>query len=491
MAQTNLPASFVDVTSTLGGQLLNLLLADDIVPGADPSYQLCKTIFLYHPLGLKMTEGPIKVAQSQRRVRTIQDSPNEVAEELDRVWQLMAGDELVRSVFTLTRVYGIASLVILVDGEDASKPLDPWKLGEKKVTFNVLDPLNTSGSLVLSQIPTSRDFMKPVMVRSMNTTWHPTRFFVAMNEQPVYIAYTQSAFGFVGRSVYQRALYPLKSYIRTMIANDMVATKLGLLIAKQKKPGSVIDNIMATVAGMKRALLQQAQTNQVLSIDVDEEVQTLNMQNVDGAGKFARDNILVDVATAADMPAAILKNETLTAGFGEGVEDAKNNARYIDGVRAQIEPAYQFLEPIAMHRAWNPNFFERIRARYPERYRSTSYEDFFTEARQNYHAEWESFLIEPESEAVNVEKIKSEAITAALQTIMGELDPENKLKAIEWFVENIQENKRLIPHELELNLDDLNEHLKEMKDQADAAADGGEDEDGGAVAKKAGGFGLK
>jgi hypothetical protein len=487
---SNVPGAFVDVTSTLGGALLNLLMADDIQPGSDPGYQLCKAIFLYHPLGRKMTEAPIRLAQSQKRIRTVQDAPNELVEELDQVWKLMKGDDLVCGVQTLARVYGIASLVILVDDEDSAKPIDPWKLAGKKVTFNLLDPLNTSGSLVLNQVPTSQEFMKPATVRSSGKTWHPTRFAVTMNEQPVYIAYTSAAFGFVGRSVYQRALFPLKSFVRTMIANDMVATKLGLLVAKQEKPGSIIDNIMAAVAGRKRSLLQQAQTNQILSIGTEEAIETLNMMNVDGAGKFARDNILVDIATAADMPAAILKNETLTAGFGEGIEDAKNNARYINGVRTEIEPLYGFLEPIAMHRAWDENFYERLKAKYPERYRNQSYEDFFTEARQNYSAEWEEFLIEPESEAVNVEKTKSEAITAVAQSILDKLDPENQLLTIEWLVQNIQENKRLVPHELELDLDDLRDHLKEQAERNQNQEDNmaGEDND---VAKKAGNFTLR
>ena len=38
--------------------------------------------------------------------------------------------------------------------------------------------------------------------------YHPSRARICLNEMPVYLGYTNSAFGYVGRSVYQRALFP-------------------------------------------------------------------------------------------------------------------------------------------------------------------------------------------------------------------------------------------------------------------------------------------
>ncbi|KGC14621.1 hypothetical protein DM48_362 [Burkholderia gladioli] len=53
--------------STLSSSLMDLLGADDIVPGSEPSYQLCKTIYVSHPLGGKIVDQPIKLAMSQKR----------------------------------------------------------------------------------------------------------------------------------------------------------------------------------------------------------------------------------------------------------------------------------------------------------------------------------------------------------------------------------------------------------------------------------------
>lgn len=493
MSQDPVASSQLLVTTSVGGSLLSLLMAPDIEPGSDVSYQLCKSIYIYHPLGKKMADTPIVVAMSRPRKRVVQGAPNEVMEEFNREWARMKGDDLVLNTHSVSRIYGISSLVLGIDGEDDSVPADLWKIWDKKVYFNILDPLNTAGSLVLSQIPTSPHFNKPVTVRTQGKAFHPSRFSVVMNEQPVYLAYSVSAFGFVGRSVYQRALFPLKSYIRSMIANDMILTKLGLLVVKKKKPGSLVDNIMLKVAGIARELLKQAQTGQVLQIDVEESIETLNMMNVDGAGTFARTNVLKDVATAADMPAVMLENETMVGGFGEGTEDAKNISRYIDGVRGHIEPSYAFLEPVAMHRAWSPEFYKRIQVLYPDQYGSRQYEDAFMEWRNKYHAEWESFLVEPESESVNVEKTKNESVVAVAQTLLAQVDPENKLVVIQWMLDNIQENKRLFPHEMDLDVDALKDYLEQQAEQAQAAAEaaaaGDEGAEGGPVSKKFGRMG--
>lgn len=486
----NVGSSQISVTgSTLGGSLMNLLMADDIQPGADPSYQLCKIIYAYHPLGLKMAETPIEIAQSQERDRVVQDAPNEVMEAFKIEWEALSATGLIYNTIRLARVYGIASVVAIVDSEDANEPLDYGSIWNKRIDFNVLDPLNTAGSLVLSQIPTNRNFNKPVTVMTNGMRFHPTRFEVMMNEQPVYLAYTSSAFGFVGRSVYQRALYPLKSFVRSMIADDMIATKLGLLVAKQKQPGSIIDNAMKMIAGIKRGLLKEAQTGQVLSIGTEESIETLNMMNVDGAGGYSRTNILKNVATAAKMPAKLLDNETLVSGFGEGTEDAKNIAKYIDGVRHDMEPLYKFFERITMYRAWNPQFYERIQTLYPEQFGRRTYDDAFGEWVENYQATWPSLLVEPESEQVKVDQTRAESTIAFLQTIVDKVDPINKMKAIQWAADNISENKKLFPHELELDWDELQDWLESQPAQPPMDDEKIDQAEGNDVAKKVGRFG--
>ena len=457
-------------SSPLGTSLEALLLADEIAPGYAPGYELCKVVYLFHPLGAKMAETPIKLAQSQQRLITIQNGPEEKVREafLDERKRLRA-DFHVYNTMVQARVYGVSTLVIGAVGKDPKTPLDPWKLWEEKLYFSTFDPLNTAGSLVLNQNPNDPDFQKVVEVSAGGKTYHRSRAVVVMNEAPIYIAYTSSGFGYVGRSIYQRALFPLKSYVQTMIANDMVSRKVGLIIAKMKAASSVVDWMMQKLAGVKRILLRQGVTNQVLGITPEEDIESLNLQNLEGPLKLARTNILEDIATATPMPAKLITQETFAEGFGEGEEDAKYVAHYIDGIREGMQPLYDFTDDIAMFRAWNPEFYAQVQKEFPE-YRKVKFETAFYSWKNSFAASWPSLLTEPESELIKVDETRFKSVIAMLEVLLPVVDPENKALVIQWAVDNFNERKRLISSPLNLVIEALQEFLeKNQKMQEDAA----------------------
>lgn len=467
-------ASFENTTIQIGspvGNALMKILGGDIIPGTAPSYELCKEIYLFHPLGQKMAEAPVAMAQRQQRKITVPSAPDEVVKAFTDEWKALGANKTIRNGHTLKRVYGISSIVMGCKGKPSNEPLEMTELYQLPIFFNVLDPLNTAGSLVLNQIPTASDFNKPAQVTTNGESYHPSRTQVMMNESPVYIAWSNSAFGYVGRSVYQRALFPLKSFIRSMIADDMIQTKVGAIVTKTDSGGSVMDNIMERVIGWKRSLIKRLQTNEVLSIGLEESVETLDMQNVDGAGTYSRTNIIKNAATAADMPAKLLENETMVAGFGEGTEDAKNNALYIEGTREEMDPEYRWFDNITQYRAWSPPFYMRMQRLYPEKFPpEKSFDEAFLEWRAAFKAEWPSLLIEPESEKVKVQETKFKTVMSAVELILSKADPKNQAIALEWLADEISENKTMFTRELELDLVALESFLGEQQDIADEAA---------------------
>jgi hypothetical protein len=455
-------------TSNLGGSLQQLLMADEIMPGSDASYQTCKTIYAYHPLGRKMADAPITMAQSQKRQISVTNAPEaRVREAFEDEWTRINADLYIAQVASVARIYGVGSIIVGAREIDPEKELPLDKLADLSIYFNVLDPLNTAGSLVLNQDPNAPDFLKYTSIAVSGRVYHRCRSVVIMNERPLYIEYTTSAFGYVGRSVYQRALFPLKSFVSTMITDDLVARKAGLIIAKLKAPGSIIDNAMQRMAGVKRQLLKEAQTNNVMSIDLAESIESLNLQNVDGAGSFARTNILKNIATAADMPAKILENETMVAGFGEGTEDAKNIARYIDGIREWLTPVYAFFDEIVMRRAWNEDFYRTIQADFPE-YADVSYTDAFYRWKNSFEATWPSLLKDPEADT-KAEDVRQKAILSMVHMLLPQVDPDNRARLIEWAVDSAGENKTLFPQPLILDY----EALKEFEPQPTPQGGGG------------------
>ena len=449
-----------ELTEGVSGFLNDILLADDIVPGASPSYQLCKLIYLFHPLGAKIVDAPIKMAQSKPRKISIPDSPEDIVKEAFLTeWKRIKADELIYATMSNARMYGISSIFMGVKGQPLDSDINLFDIPQREIYFNVYDPLNNAGSLVLDQNPNAEDFQKPYQLTAAGRPLDMSRACIIFNERPIYLAFTSSAFGFVGRSVYQRPLFPLKSFIRTMVADDMVALKAGVIVAKMQPAGSIVDNIMRKASELKRSLLREAQTTNVISIGQNDEISAIDLTNVHDALERARDNIVVNIATACDMPSIILKNETLTQGFGEGSEDAKVVMSYIDGIRENMQPLYEFFDRIVQVKAWTPEFYASVQAKFPDEYGIVSYEVAFQQWRNSFHAEWPKLLEDPEDKKVKVEDVKYQAMLKAVELLIGQVDPENKARIVEWMADNMNENKAMFSNPLELDYQALAEFV--------------------------------
>jgi len=465
--------SSVDIDgSALGSALQSILLCSDIVPGSDLSYEICKLLYLFHPLGQKMTQTPVKMAQFKPRKISVGDGPEEeLVKQFEKQWKEDQVDHTICWTATVARIYGISSLALLQEDVDSSQPLDLDTLADKSISFNVFDPLNTAGSLVLNQNPNAMDFLKHGDIAVQGQRYHRSRTVVLLNEQPVYIAYMPAAFGFVGPSVYQRALYPMKTFIQTMLADDMVSRKVGLIIATLKMASSVVNAVMRAAAATKRAILKLGATDNVLSIAEGESISSLDLTNIDGPLEAARKHAVENTASACDMPASILKHESYAEGFGEGTEDAKAVAAYLDGIRTWMDRLYAFMDMVTQRRAWNKKFYKVIQEKYPESYGKKPYEQAFYEWSNSFTAEWPPLIQEPESEKVRVADTKLKACIALAQVLLPEMDPENKVAVIKFIEDTTNNMQEWFPVPLELDYDALKEYTPpEQQEQEEPAA---------------------
>jgi hypothetical protein len=459
--------AFLGIDGSGSSPLVQMLMGEAILPGSELSYQLCKTIHSYHPLGALLTDGPITLAQSQPRILKCSVlGEGAILEQFQNTFDSISkigGTSVIHNLLKTSRMYGISSLGVGEIGRDPATAFDINDIGDRDLYFNVFDPLNTAGSLVLNQNPNSPDFLKPGRVEVNGQVWHPSRIHIKMHEQPIYIEYTGSAFGFVGRSVYQRALYPLKTFLQTMITDQWVTLKAGLLVAKMETPSSFIDNLMQKFAVGKRVAIKNGVTSQVLQIGLEEEIETLNMMNLDKAAGFARENVLKNIAAACGMPATLISQETMSSEMHEGAEDAKKEAQYLDYVRQDAQPAYDFMDRIVMRKAWTPEFFETLLERYPE-YRSKGYEVAVHEWIRAFTTTWPNLLTEPDSEKSKTADVKFKAVVAAVEVLAPEMDPENKANLIEWVADNINEAEALFSGKLVIDRDKLEDFLSENRE---------------------------
>jgi hypothetical protein len=172
---------------------------------------------------------------------------------------------------------------------------------------------------------------------------------------------------------------------------------------------------------------------------------------------------LENIANAVDMPVKLLTQESFAEGFGEGSEDAKAVARYMDRLRETMDPVYRFLDRIVMHRAWTPAFFNSLKKRFPEKYGESTYREAFYDWANSFQAVWPSYLREPDSDQVKVDDTKMKAAISIYQILEFSFDPENKARLIQWICDAITNNKLLYSSPLSLDYKKLLTQLK--KDQ--------------------------
>ncbi|HBR4105420.1 TPA: DUF1073 domain-containing protein [Klebsiella pneumoniae] len=447
-----------EIGSCSHSELMALLDSDDIQPGSTAGYQTCKTIYLFHPLGGKMVDRPIKMAMNESRTVHISQAygiEQRLRDAFEREWKALGADRHIANAARISRIYGVSAIAMLVDNQEPSSAVDYRTLYKHNVTFNILDPLNTAGSIVLNQDPNAQDFQKVEGIRVAGKPYHKSRCVVQQNEDPIYLAYNSAAFGFTGRSVYQRALFPLKSFIQTMRTDDMVAVKGGLLVTKIKGPSSVVNNMMQKLSGIKRMMLKRGKTGEVLQIGDGDNIESIDLSNLEKPLDSARKHILENVAAAADMPAIILNSETFAQGFGEGTEDARAVAVYIDNIREWLDQLYAFFIRVCQYRAWSIEFFQSLRADFPDL--KNTYSLYFASWINNFEYRWPPSLKEPDSEKVKVDETRFKAIVSMLEVLLPQVntDDENRALLIEWAQANANANENLFPQRLDLDIDSL------------------------------------
>lgn len=437
----------IELNSTvLGTPLTNILNCQVIEPGASAGYQMCKLIWSLHPLGGKMVEKPVALALSQKRKINVPCPLEEkFVEAFDKEWENLGCTNHIRDLQHIARAYGVGALVVGWPDVPTTKPIDYEKLATMEgLYFNTFDPLNMTGSAVTNQNPNAPDFQKPRdEITAAGQPYHRSRSVVCFHGTAIYLDYQASSFSYSGRSVFLRALFPLKSFIQTMLVDDMVSLKAGLIIAKIKQNSSMANKIAEVVGGLKRAILKIAGTGNVLQIGIDEDIKSIDLQNVDGPMKLARDNIIANIAAASDVPAILLKDESYAEGFSDGDVDMMAVVQYIDGVREQMQSACTFFDKIVMARAWNREFYEAMKTEFedePDAVEAT-YELFLSNAKHRFKATWPTLIKEKESETVkrNAEKLK--AMTDVLKVLLAALDPVNKAHLVAWFCNALNDMK--------------------------------------------------
>lgn len=440
--------SEINVTgSSITSELMAILGADSLQPGDAPSYKICKLLWTGHVLGGKLVEKPVALALGERRKINVPCALEErLVQAFNKEWDSIEATRHITDLAHVSRAYGIGALIYGFPDQSTSEPLtDPFEVATRPgLYFNLLDPLNTAGSMVTNQDPNAPDFQKAwSKITAAGQAYDRSRTCVLFNGTPIYLDYQSSSFSFSGRSIFLRVLYPLKSFVQSMLVDDMVSLKAGLLVAKVDQGGGFLNKVVDAVTNFKRNILKEGQTGQVISIGPDDSIESLDLTNTDKAMTTARDNIISNVAAGSDVPAILLKDESFAKGLSSGEQDMFAVVQYINGERTRLEPAHKFFDKIVMYRAWTPALFEELRQENPEELEGRSYKAWFYQMRDLFTTEWPSLIQEPESEKTERNAKKLKAMGDLFKTLAPGLDPENGAKLRQWITDAINDMPEL------------------------------------------------
>jgi hypothetical protein len=104
-----------------------------------------------------------------------------------------------------------------------------------------------------------------------------------------------------------------------------------------------------------------------------------------------------------------------------------------------------------MRRAWNPEFFASIQAKYPSEYGDKDYTTAFYAWKNAFKATWPNLLQEPDSEKAKTDDVITKAALSLVEVMGPQLDPENKARLLCWAAEqfNARETFSAIPLDLD------------------------------------------
>lgn len=358
----------------MSNQLQDLLLANDIEAGSVASYQVCKAIYNYHPLGAKIVSSSVYNAFANGRTVSFVDiNDSQLVDDYNNLFFSLDCQRVINQAIILSRVYGSSAIYVGHKGKDLSLPLEIHP--DDDIYFNVLDPLtfNAYNSDSLNQL--SDNYLRHGdNITIAGSVVHPSRllFINNRNEMPTYGEFSASSFGFNGRSDYQRCLVLLRTYIRVLQADEFIIDKAGSVIAKIDAGNAGFSNISSAITKAYRSMIQQLRgspessakgrySGGVITIGHDDTIETLNLQNINETVEGVRKRLLNDIASCCNMPASIMSDEAMAQGFSDGKEDALKEARYLKSVQNNAIFIYDWLDGILIKQLLNDSIVHRTK----------------------------------------------------------------------------------------------------------------------------------
>ena len=364
------------------------------------SYEECKNIYRNATMGKRVVEGLVNFAMSAEREIDVQKAPPEAIQKFKETAKVLKQEEAIKQTIYNARIYGTGGLYVAMYNKEeekddfTTKPTfeDAYKY---KIRFNVLDPLNLSGSRVDND-PLSFHFLELVDIKVNTKTVPRKRISISHALEPLYLDNRTSLLPFTPPSVFYNMIDLLKEYDDAIKSIGDLLYKAGAIVYKYPAK-SKLNGVFADAQERSQIILQQKQSGEVISISADSSLEDFPISNL--SGLIEAINKLEDDITKAlnDTPASILFDKSLSNGFSEGDKDKETEISIIESFREnKLTPLYELTDYYVMLKAWDSNFIDEMRSIYSN-YEDKSDIEIFRDWAESFTFKYGNLFPEPES----------------------------------------------------------------------------------------------
>lgn len=333
----------------------------------------CRTIYTKHPLGRVIVDAYTDMIFSVPRRITFDGFPGWLADEYAKVALEMGEDEAIRTTVNTAQIYGDATLYILCDAtpeiSDPSVPLTSEMIRDcRKVRFAVADPLYATGYVELD--PNNYDWLRPVRISVQGVDYHPSRYIMQLNGQVIPLRFSESAYRYSGRSVYQSCVEALRRYLYLDEGLTKYSSQIGMSIwriSPDRKAG-LLSNLFGSLgragssaidAGL--TMLRGAGTSNAIALLHDEDYTSIELKGISDLVEL-RDMTLKEIARATGRSETLLLGRKFAAGLNAGDNDYRDDIMRVNAERARvILPLYDWADRYVLARLLTDDILTRIK----------------------------------------------------------------------------------------------------------------------------------
>ena len=364
----------------------------------DLTYQECRNIYRYWPLGKRVASALPNFAMSAGR-SFISELP-EVNDALEKAAESMSIENVVNRTTIYSRIYGLSFVYLASDDkkrETEAITYEDFHNGTR-LKFNVLDPLSAGGSITIDNNSLSPMFGMPIGLRVKGRAVHTKRIHCCYNDIPLYFKFNPSSYSFSGPSIYQNMTLVIRSWNRTVIALQRIATKAASILVK-RKDSSNVTSLQLKAINRNLSLIREMENDGIAALRVGEEAEFFQLTGVSEIDAICNRLNSMLMMALSDTPSGILLDKNLSTGLADGDNDMKAILMSVDRFRKDIlTPIYRFLDKFICYKAFSPEFLEELKELYPDKYRDKSTNEILNELIDSYNFKYNDLYPQTQNE---------------------------------------------------------------------------------------------